>query len=213
MDILISIHGCWIKDIISGKKPFEFRHNIPKNLKVGDTVYMYETYFNGGRKMVVGKFKVKSINPVKVDTRCPTYNFLSYYARHILKDEDAVKRIERAEKINLNHHYNDLVYKYIYSDEDMEYMETHNEPPEASFLKYSQKGYMDNLAKGESLSFDCDHWLYEIGLYNDGGETTYTHAIEIGEVEVFTDPIEITKFKCKTGKNLIKAPQSWCYIV
>ena len=43
MNIILSIHTKHAENIYSGKKIFELRTQMPKKLKIGETVWLYET--------------------------------------------------------------------------------------------------------------------------------------------------------------------------
>jgi predicted transcriptional regulator len=61
MNILISIHKKYTNQILNGSKTFEFRKKILKNMKAGDTLYIYETVNGGGSGKVVGETRIKKI--------------------------------------------------------------------------------------------------------------------------------------------------------
>lgn len=207
MNIIISIHKPFINQILSGEKPWEFRTNLPKNIAIGDKVFMYETYFDGGAKRVVGEFIIKSIRELSMHTRCGTYNYLDYYAKHILKDEDAFNRIERCKKINVSNYYQDVVFSYMYLDKCLDFIEKNDKLPPSPIL---DQEFWDMRAKADDFLFNCDNWLIKIGFTNGSGYC-YPYGFEIENYYRYDTPIPITEFSLPNGKRLEKAPQSWCY--
>lgn len=217
MDSLISIHNIWCNKIFNKEKFLEFRNNIGKDIHAGDKVYMYETYFNKGRKKVVGEFTIKSINPIfKNHSRLGCYSFLKIYAEKVVKDEELLKKVEKALSINLTGYYNDLVLNSLFVPEELEYMEKYSLPMptdfETSFKKYSDKSYLEAKNKADKLMKDCDDWLRNIGYYNDLDESNYKYMIEIENPIRYDNPIAISEFELLNGNKIKRAPQSWCYV-
>jgi hypothetical protein len=211
MNIIISIHNIWAEKILKGEKTIEFRNNLPKNLKPGDKVFIYETYKNNGRKMVVGSFTLSKAYKISNKGRIGFVAFIRYYVENILKDKELLKLIDRCEKISMPHHYQDIVYSYMYCDEILDYMEKHHDVPELDLALYMDKTFLQKKAKAEMLTTDCDDWLTNIGFYNEFGESHYLYAFEIEHVEPFINPIPITEFVNQNMENIKTAPQSWCY--
>ena len=211
MNIIISIHNIWANKIFSGEKTLEFRNNLPRNIKPGDKVYIYETYKNFGRKMVVGYFTIKKAYPIPKCGRCGYTSFIQYWAKEIVKDEELSKLIDRCANIKMNHHYQDIVYSYMYCDEVLDYMEKNHDMPELGIREYMDKTFLANRDKSEKITRDCDHWLETIGYYNDCCESYYSHVFEISNPVRFNNPIPISEFLNPQNKNIEKAPQSWCY--
>ena len=211
MNIIISIHNIWANKIFSGEKTLEFRNNLPRNIKPGDKVYIYETYKNSGRKMVVGYFTLKKAYPIPKCGRCGYTSFIQYWAKEIVKDEELSKLIDRCANVKMNHHYQDIVYSYMYCDEVLDYMEKNHDMPELGMREYMDKTFLANRDKSEKITRDCDHWLETIGYYNDCCESYYSHVFEILNPVRFNNPIPISEFLNTKNENIEKAPQSWCY--
>jgi predicted transcriptional regulator len=213
LDSLISIHNVWIEKIFNREKFLEFRHSIGKNIEVGDTVYMYETYFNKGRKKVVGEFAISSIDRIdRTKSRIGCYHFLKTYVTNILEDKEILDILERAYKINLKDYYNDLVLDCMFFPEALSYMEKHEEPMPTELIDYSSVEYSESRKKANKLMKDCDDWLRSIGYYNEYDESFYDYAIGIANPIQYSKPIDITQFELTSGKKLTRAPQSWCYV-
>lgn len=211
MNIIISIHNIWANKIFSGEKTLEFRNSLPKDLSVGDKVFIYETYKNLGRKMVVGYFTVKDFYkiPKKGHTGYPS--FIEYYTREIVKDEELLKRVQRCDSIVMPHYHQEIVYSYMFCDDILDYMEKNHDVPELDIALYMDRTFMSKKDKGDKFTKDCDNWLENIGYYNEYGESYYSHVIEISEPVKFSCPIPITEFIGKNNELIKKAPQSWCY--
>jgi len=216
MNTIISIHNVWCERILNKEKPFEFRHSVGKDIEVGDTVYMYETYFKKGRKKVVGEFTIKAIDTIDTNkTKLGCYRFLKIYADLVLKDKTISELLERAYKIDLKDYRNDYVLYSLFVPEEFEYMEKHSEPMpsdmETKYIKYCDKNYTAAKDKATKLMEDCDNWLRYLGYYNEYDESDYSYMISIDNPIRYNNPIDISEFELRNGTKLKKAPQSWCY--
>ncbi len=60
--MVFPIHKNWCTKIFEGSKLAEFRNRLPKGIKPGDVIYIYETRSSGGSGKVIGKFKVSRIS-------------------------------------------------------------------------------------------------------------------------------------------------------
>lgn len=208
MNIIISIHNIWANKILSGTKTLEFRNSLPKNIQAGDKVFIYETYFNGGRKSVVGYAKIESFDTIPVKGRIGFCSFLDYYAEKIIKSPEILKRVQRCNSIELPEYDHSIVYKYMFNDEWLDFMEKNKTLPEVNYFNPIHMKYLNSADK---LSSECDDWLTNIGYYNEFCESFYKYYIEISNPVRFNFPIPITEFIGKNDKYLAKAPQSWCY--
>lgn len=211
MNIIISIHNVWANKIFSGEKTLEFRNSLPKNLNPGDKIFIYETYRNLGKKMVVGYFTLKNAYKIPKCGRCGYTSFIEYWAKEIKKDEELYKLINKCANIVMDHHYQDIVYSYMYCSEVLDYMEKNHDMPELGIKEYMDKTFIKNKKNSEKIISECDSWLENIGYYNDCCESHYSYVFEVSSPVQFKTPVPITEFLNAQNEPIKKAPQSWCY--
>jgi predicted transcriptional regulator len=220
LDLLYSLHNVWIEQILSGIKPIEFRSRLPKDIKQGTKIYLYETSKNNGRKMVVGECEVDYIiNILSKDGKwpiCGCYPFLEFYFENIKKNKDIANKY-RELKTEFEYKLDDYRYgfisKYIFSDEELTSLrETGKLIDIWSFTNVEElNNHFKNLEKGEQCERECDEWLTKIGLYNEYGETYYKYGIVLKNIKSYNTPKPISDFFDKNNNKIKKAPQSWMY--
>lgn len=211
MNVLMSLHNVWCDKILDGSKTLEFRNNIGKNFKIGDTVYLYETSKNKGRKLVVGQFKIKDIKKIQ-NTKIKSYSILPYYAKNIVKDKEIKNAI-------LNIFDSDIVgneeikISLMFCPEYLNDFKRTNKLPDVNILtKEESKKYFENLNKAKMVLKNCDEWLLSIGYYNGNYETNYKNYIEISEPIRYEKPLKLENFKNLNDEKIKRAPQSWFYV-
>jgi len=204
MDILISSYKKLSDMIFDGYKPFEFRHNIPKKLRVGDKVYIYEPA--PGAQKIVGEFTLGGLSDIS-GNKLGFLPFFQYYVGTILNDPELYKLAKRCYSIKCP--YNAWIpLKYMFCEDILDYMEkNHDVPKNIDYL-----GKRDKLEKADKLVSDCDEWLTRIGFYNLSGESDYRYVFEIQNPIRYSIPYSIEKIRAGNGQTLRKAPQSWCYV-
>lgn len=134
MNIIYPIYKCFNDQIFSGKKPFEFRTKLPKELTTGTKVYIYEPVKNGGSKMVVGEFTVGEIFDCNYFLGC--IPFMVYFCRNILKNEDYARKFERAFAIDLPEHKKGTAMNFALDEEAVAYMEKYHTCPKISYFSW-----------------------------------------------------------------------------
>lgn len=207
MNILISIHNVWADLIFQRVKPFEFRTSLPKKLAVGDKVFIYETAKNGGQQKVVGEFTVGGLSDIHNASRAGCIPFLEYYTRNILHNEDLYQLVCRCMKIKTPYKQ-EMVFRYMFSEELLDYMELHHDIPPIGV----RSKYFKNTEDAERLLKECDDWLTMLGYYNIFGVTNYQAYIEVLNPVRYDNPKPLNDFVCGNGRQLKRAPQSWCYV-
>ena len=212
MAILMSIHNIWCEKILNGTKILEFRNNIGKNFSIGDTIYIYETFKNNGRKMVVGEVKIKDIKEIP-KSKCGCYGLLPYYAQHIVTDEETKKAIIDTYNVVLPNYDGIFKMKWMFLPKYLEKFKATGRLPDFMLMKDEEfKEYEEKSFKAQLVMEDCDNWLRDIGYYNEYDETFYKKYIELEKPYRYKTPISIKNFKNLKGEILKKAPQSWCYV-
>lgn len=212
MAILMSLYNVWANKILSGDKPLEFRNNIGKDFKIGDKIYLYESSKNKGRKKVVGEVTIKDIVSLK-KSKMGFYNFLGYYVKNILKDEDLYKKVQYIYEYNLPNY--DVGYKFywLFLPEVLDDIRDYDKIPDYLSMSPEQaKRYRELEDKAQFLIEDCDDWLRSIGYYNGNDESFYKNYIEVENPIIYTLPLELSDFENLKGEPIKRAPQSWCYV-
>lgn len=212
MAILMSIHNVWCEKILNGTKTLEFRNNIGKNFSIGDTIYIYETFRNNGRKMVVGEVKIKDIKEIP-KSRCGCYGLLPYYAQHIVTDKEIKKAIIDTYNIDLPNYDGIFKMKWMFLPKYLEKFKATGHLPDFMLMKDEEfKEYEEKSFKAQLVMEACDDWLRDIGYYNECDESYYKKYIEIELPLRYETPIPVENFKNLKGEKITKAPQSWCYV-
>lgn len=212
MAILMSIHNVWCEKILNGTKTLEFRNNIGKNFLIGDTIYIYETFRNNGRKMVVGEVKIKDIKEIP-KSRCGCYGLLPYYAQNIVTDEEIRKAIIDTYNFDLPDYDGIFKMKWMFLPKHLEKFKETGRLPDFMLMKPEEfDEYEKKSFKAQLVMEDCDDWLRDIGYYNECDESYYKKYIELELPQRYTTPIPVENFKNLQGEAIKKAPQSWCYV-
>lgn len=212
MAILMSLHNIWCDKILDGSKTLEFRNNIGKQFKIGDTIYLYETSKNKGRQVIVGEVKIKDIQPIP-RSKVGCYGLLPYYAQHIVEDKEISDAIMFAYNFDLPNYDGIFKMKWMFLPEALKkFKETGHLPDyirmkEDEFEEYQQKSF-----KAQLVMEHCDEWLSSIGYYNECDETNYRNYIEVEDPIRYKTPLKLEDFKNLKGEKITKAPQSWCYV-
>lgn len=218
MDILVSIQKFYTDLIFHGEKPLEFRNRVGKDLCEGSKIYFYESKGTGAGK-VVGKATIsKIIDMADNKPKLGTYFLLPYYVKIYGTDEEK-RTVEKAMKVNLTKYDNSLVLNYLFNDEALDYMLKTNSPPSSSWRdKYSStpdgiRLMNDWNQKENDLTSKCDMWGSMIEFYDRDDESFWHYAMELSDIVKYDEPMNISDFTGRNGKPLMKAPQSWCYVV
>ena len=128
------------------RKDFEFRTRLPKDLKTGDKVYIYEPKKYGGSGKVVGEFTVGEIIPCGYSFGA--FPFIVHFCRNVLKNEDYAKKFERAVNTELPGIKKGYILKYALDDESMDHIEKTKTPPEIVDYLYDKKR-CENFGNGQ----------------------------------------------------------------
>jgi hypothetical protein len=219
--IMYSLHKYWCDKIFSGEKTLDFRTQLPKNLKKGTRIYMYETKQHDGSGKVVGECIVNDIIPVlRKDGKWPIYGcypFIEYYFENIVGDFDFADYIrniknEFEDKFE-NYKYGFILY-YIMSQENLTNIRNTGRPIDTwkiSDMNLVHK-ILDDIDMANEFIQVCDDWLTDIGYYNDIGESYYKWGISFGEIVKYDEPIDVTNFLNQKGVSLKNGPHSFCYV-
>lgn len=226
VSVIYALYNHWTKMILSGKKPIEFRTKLPKELKVGTKIYLYETKRNGGQGAVVGECIVKDIIDVQRDDGAwpliGCYPFMEYYLRNVLKDNalaDKVVSLQNEFRYAKNYKYG-FVMRYVFSEDQlnslrstgrlldiMEYNPWKEDEAEILHRIFKDK------QKGDQLEHDCDSWMKKIGFYNENDESNYKYGIVLSDPVKYDTPVKICDFLGTNGANIKTPPQSFCYTI
>lgn len=207
----MALHNNWANMILNGSKPLEFRNSIGKDFEIGNRVYIYETSKYGGRKKVVGEFKIKDI--VKIPkAKCGTYFFLEYFCKNIKKDDEALKAVRKIYSINLEHYDNSLKLSYIFLPEIVEAINKDDSAPDILNMSREEFNRFNTLQdKSIALTKECDNWLSSIGFYDEYGESYYNYYIEIKDTVAYDTPLDLSNFEGADGKIISTPPQGFRY--
>lgn len=213
MNIIYPIKKQYSNLIFNHTKPYEFRNMIPKELNVGDIVFVYETKTTGCGK-VIGYFEVGAITKIDYKlSKIGTYYHMDDYAR-MFCDEYTQKMIEKAKQIRVENYNNAIVMSYLFQDEKLDYMLENSKLPDNPFLpthSIEYKKYNEAKKKEHEFCDKCDKWLTDIGFYNEYDESTWKYEITIKNPTLFERPIDITWFKAKNEGFVKVPPQGFCY--
>lgn len=191
------------------KKDFEFRTKLPKDLKTGDKVYIYEPKKHGGSGKVVGEFTVGQILPC--DYPFGAFPFIVHFCRNVLKNEDYAEKFERAVQTELPGYKKGYILKYALDDESVNWIEMYREPPDIVSYLYD-KSRTANLDESERVWKWTDEYLRLCGFFNEYGESNYKYALEILNPVRYDVPKNLSDFTKMNGEVVEKAPQSFVYV-
>lgn len=208
MNLIYPIYKIFADQIFDGKKPFEFRTKLPKEMQVGDKIYIYEPAKKGGCQMIVGEFTVGEIFDCNYFLGC--IPFMVYFCRNVLQNEEYAKKFERAFAIDLPEYKRGVPMSFALDDEAVEYMEKYHKYPKHN--PYSDKQHKIRWENQMAME-KCDRWLTEIGFYNDFCESYYEKAITIVNPIRYAEPKPLTDFIKKDGTCVSKAPQGFVYVI
>ncbi len=218
MNIIYALHKCWCDKIFDGSKPIEFRTKLPKNLKSGTKLYLYETAKNNGARAIVGECVVDYIIPVLSDKgKWPIlgcYPFIDYFYENIKKDKetaDYFRALKKEFDTYENYRYG-FILGYSHSPLELESLRTTGSLMNLYPCDFEtvNRVVKDNEKSGKYAE-ECDDWLTQIGFYDDGGETYYQYGIVLKDIKKYTEPKQINTFEDKDGVAIQKAPQSFMY--
>ena len=219
--IMYSFHKHWCDKIFSKEKTLEFRTKLPKELKTGTKLYLYETKQNDGCGQVVGECIVTDIIPVlSKDGKWPTYGcypFMEYYFENIIGDfelADYIRKIKKDFDGKFDNYKYGYIINYMMSEENLENIRKTGHPIDTWKLFDRPLVYkiLDDIDMANEFISMCDDWLMDIGYYNDMCESYYKWGFGIGEVIKYDKPIPITNFVDRKGNHLKNGPQSFCYV-
>ena len=205
--ILMPLWSCWTQKILDGSKPFEFRTRLPRDFSAGDSVYLYESGKNGGRKAVVGQFEVEEIIKLANDEGAypffGCYHFIDWYLRNVEGNEQAADRFVECKKYNLPDHKWGCLLPFAMDPEAMAHIANGKWPPPMS----TKRDFATQL-----MLERCDSWLGDIGFYRDNDESYWAYAIKVKNPTAYDMPLPLSAFvRPETGEPILCAPQSWMY--
>ena len=221
MDILLPIYKHWCDKILNGTKTIEFRTRLPKHLKQGTIIYLYETAKNGGCKKVVGQCEVDYIIPVlSKDGKWPIYGaypFIDYFYKNIKKDNEIAEYYKNLKKEfdSYRHYRYGFILGYAFSELELESLRKNK--CLIDLTKTFDIDIINQISKdnGKSHNYieECDKWLSDIGYYNDSEESYYKFGIVLKNVQRFETPKKLSCFKNIMGETVKNTPQSYMYVV
>lgn len=219
MDVMYSLYKLWTDMILSGQKPLEFRTKLPKELKPGTKIYLYETRKHGGAGAVVGECTVSDIIPVLSEEGkwpiCGNYPFLEFFCENVLNDAVMAEHIRMCKTEFKgkpeNYRYGYLT-KYMFSPESLDSLRETGHPIDIMQLTIPQRDkILKDFAVAEKLELACDDWLTSIGFYNSCGETNYRFGLVLANPIRYANPKPISDFTNTKGERIEAPPQSYCY--
>lgn len=191
------------------RKEFEFRTRLPKNLKTGDKVYVYEPKKHSGSGKVIGEFTVGEI--INCDYPFGAFPFIVHFCRNVLKNEDYAKKFERAVQTELPEFKKGYILKYALDDVSIDYIEKYGKAPEIIDYLYDKKR-CESLDESEKIWKWTDAWLTAQGFYPNTGESNYNFALTVMSATRYDIPKDLTEFEKLDGCLVEKAPQSFVYV-
>lgn len=221
MDILLPLHKEWSDKILSGEKPFEFRNINFKNLNCGDKIFIYETGYNGIKK-VVGEATVKQILDLKsMNSRLACIPFLLYFVKNIKEFESEEERnmlinnIQYMYDNDIEGYRKEIMIKHLYLREELIALK---KDPNTCFITFSNKKediedfeIKRNLRfKSQLLCEKCDAWLDSIGYFYNNKDWKY--AIQLIDHVKYDIPMDISEFKNVNSIAITTVPQGFCYV-
>lgn len=206
--VMYPIYKCFADQILNGEKPFEFRTNLPKDLKRGEKVYIYEPAKKGGSKMVVGEFVVGDVFDCDYFLGC--IPFMVYFCKYVLKNDEYAKKFERAMAIDLPEYKKGTPVNFALDEDAVEYMEKYKKYPKINPYSDSQRKLR---WENQMVMEKCDRWLKKIGFYNECDESYYNYAITIVNPKRYEVPKPLTDFIKRDGNVVTSAPQGFVYVV
>ena len=207
MAIILSMYKEYADKILSGEKILEFRNNIGKDVKVGDTVYIYECKKYNGSGKVVGKFTINSFGDLETSSKWAGQIVFPYFLKNVIKNEDAYNAYNKSMSINLKHYNEYMKARYMFCPELIIKLD---EDIDISAMRINHQNDID---RADRLINECENWLENIGFYDDldNIKAYYKKYIEVSNPVRFVEKKDISEFKLKNGNTIQKAPQSWCY--
>jgi predicted transcriptional regulator len=191
------------------RKEFEFRTRLPKNLNVGDKIYIYEPKTKGGSGKVIGEFTVGQI--IQCGTPFGASAFIVHFCKHILKNDVYAKKIENALQTDLPGYKQGYILKYALDDDSIDYIKANGDiPPIVTYLHNKQRN--ERIAESERVWQWTDEWLRKCGYYSEFGTSNYQFAIAIQNPVKYNSPKDLSEFKRLDGTVLASAPQSHIYV-
>lgn len=220
MNIIISLYNHWSQQILSGIKPLEFRTKLPKDIKIGDTIYLYETRKHDGAGAIVGECKLNGIINVLNEKGewpvCGSYPFIDFYCEHIKCDKDCAEQYRKVKEEFLNkfeRYKHGYIIDFAFSEKELDHIRKNGTPIDLmSITDFKELNILLNeIEKSHKIICECDNWLTKIGFYNECLESNYKYAYVLSNVKKYETPIPLTNFKDQKGNTISKAPQSWMY--
>lgn len=212
MNIIIPIHNKWANLIFTGKKPFEFRKKLPKNLVVGDTLFIYETSKNNGSKMVVGEAKVKNVTKLEIRIGASPM-FLKYWAT-LNGNKRLLDALEKIGDFELSNYKKGTILDFMYTPDLLDYALKYDKyPPDVTNFMYlhthPESSRLMNEARIDITN--CDEWLKDMGFYDSYDMAYWNYAIELFDIVKYETPKELNSFNNTKYNPIEVAPQSFCY--
>lgn len=213
MSILMSMYNIWCNKILDGSKTVEFRNNIGKNFNIGETIYLYESGKNNGQKKIVGEVKIKDIKPIP-KSKVGTYGMIEYYANNIITDKNLRDTIMYAYNYDLPNYDKSYRLDWMFLPWVLDELKAKNKLPDLFEMSQAERNdFFKKQKMARQIQEECDDWLRSIGYYNEYDETFYKNYIVLENPIKYSTPLELSDFKNLAGKDIKRAPQSWCYAI
>ena len=197
------------RKMVRYRKTFEFRTRLPKDLKTGTKVYIYEPVSKNGCGKVVGEFTVGKI--INCDYPFGAYPFMYHFCKYMLKDDAYAAKYLEAFNTELHGYKKGYILKYALDEESMDHIKKYGTPPDIVDYLYD-KVRTEKLDESENIWKWADEWLRKIGFYDEFGHSDYKFAYEVVNPIRYDTPRDLTSFTKRDGTVLSKAPQSFCYV-
>lgn len=210
MNFIFSIHKNYVDLIFKKEKPFEFRNILPKQINLGDIIYIYETAKNKGCQKIVGEVSVESIIDLCPNQKYPMYgawSLIDYYMKYIEKEPLLAQLFKENKQYQLEEYKFGCLLPYALSPYYMDLIKSGKYPDYNSYMTEDNK----KVDLANHYMYKCDDWLRKIGFYNYDDKSYWKYAIQIKPITYYDFPKEITTFINQKGEQIQHPPQSWMY--
>ena len=210
MNVIFSVRKKYVDKIILNEKIFEFRNVLPKQFKIGETIYIYETAKNGGKRKIVGELIAEDIINLNPQGKTPMYgcwSFLDYYVETIEKDIESANRFKEMKKYNPENYKFGSLITFALSPYYSEIVKEGKHPNFNPFREEDNK----KLKLADKYMYACDDWLRNQGFYDDDDKSYWKYAIKFRVNKIYEIPVELNEFLNQNGEKIVHPPQSWMY--
>lgn len=213
MSIILPIQRPFTNLIFSGVKPVEFRNRLPRLLKIGDRIFIYESKCKNGKGKVVGFADVKDIQEIDKGVRYGAY-ILSQYYLPLYGTSEEIDAYSKVKAIQIEGVKKGFAIQNIMEDKMLDFFMKNKRQMNINELQSYLSNNQNQLKAKMSSEFNekVDEWGERIGFYDKYGESHWRYAILLENPTLYDLPKEISEFKNLDGITIRTAPQSFCYV-